>query len=146
MKHLLVPIDFSEVSAAVLEHAASMAGAHGAKITLIHVSAPDPEFVGMRAGPDAVRDVRAKELRHEHRDLQQSADELRERGLDAKALMIQGPTVETILEEAEKLGCDTIVIGSHGHGAIHRVMLGSISEGVVRGAKCPVLIVPSAKD
>ena len=142
MKKLLVPIDFSEVSTTVLEQAASVATAFDAEITLVHVAAPDPEFVGMAAGPDSVRDARAKELRGEHRELQQAAEDLRQRGLNAKALLIQGPTVETILTEASNLDIDAIIVGSHGRGALYRMVLGSVSEGVVRGAECPVLIVP----
>ena len=144
VRTILAAVDFSEVSKTVVEQAALLAEAFSAELTLIHVAAPNPDFVGYEAGPQHVRDARAKDLRSEHRDIQALADGLRERSVSARALMIQGPTVEKILEEAEQLRADTIVIGSHGHGALHRVLLGSVSEGVVRGARCPVLVVPAA--
>jgi nucleotide-binding universal stress UspA family protein len=143
VKKLLAALDFSEVSEKVLEQAAALAEAFAAELTLVHVAAPDPDFVGYEAGPDTVREARAHELRGEHRQLQEMADGLRARGLDAKALLIQGPTIEKILEETKQLGADVIVIGSHGHGALHRALLGSVSEGVVRGAGCPVHVVPA---
>jgi len=146
VRKLLAAVDFSAVSKAVVDQAASLAEAFSAELTLLHVAAPDPDFVGYEAGPQHVRDARAKDLRTEHRDIQELADGLRERSVSARALMIQGPTVEKILEEAEQLQADTIVIGSHGHGALHRVLLGSVSEGVVRGARCPVLVVPAANE
>ena len=143
VKKLLAAVDFSDVTDRVVEEAAGLAQAFRAELTLIHVAAPDPDFVGYQAGPDTVREARAGELRGEHRRLQQIADELRDRAVPCKALLIQGPTVEKILDEATHIGASTIVIGSHGHGPLRRVLLGSISEGVVRGATCPVHVVPA---
>lgn len=145
MRQLLAAIDFSQVSQAVIEHAALLAGALAADLTLVHIAAPDPEFVGFAVGPQSVRDGRAGEIRTEHRELQEAAKALCERAISARALLIQGPTAETILAEAQRLEADMIVIGSHGHGMLYRALLGSVSEGVVRGARCPVLIVPAAR-
>ena len=143
VKKLLAALDFSEVTEKVVSQAASLAEAFSAELTLIHVAAPNPDFVGYEAGPDTERDARAHELRDEHRKLQEIAEGLRRRGITARALLIQGPTVEKILDEARQLGAGAIVIGSHGRGALHRALLGSVSEGVVRGATCPVHVVPS---
>ncbi len=145
MRKLLAAIDFSPVSAAVVEHAASLAEAFSAELTLIHIAAPDPDFVGYGAGPQTVRDDRAREIRTEHRELHAIAEALRDRAISAHALLIQGPTVEKILVEGQRLQSDMIVIGSHGHGGLYRALLGSVSEGVVRAARCPVLVVPSAR-
>ena len=145
MKRILAALDFSEVSASVAERAASLAAAFSAELTLLHVAAQDPAFVGYGAGPDTVRDDRARELRDEHRRLQELAEDLRGRGVAAKALLVEGPSVEKILHEAERRRVDAIVIGSHGHAALYRVLLGSVSEGVVRKARCPVLLVPAAR-
>lgn len=143
MRSILVPIDFSEVSERVIEQAAALATAFSSKLCLLHVAAPDPAFVGWEPGPDIVRHERAASLRDEHRRIQDKADALRAAGIDAQALLVQGPTLETILDRAAKVDADVIVIGSHGHGALYRALLGSISEGVVRGSRCPVLIVPA---
>ena len=145
VQNILVPLDFSDVSEDVLRLAAEQARAFSAQLTLVHVAAPDPDFVGYDVGPKHVREYRADELRGEHRELQAAADALREQGIEAKALLIQGPTVEMVLKEARKLGADAIIIGSHGHGAVHRLLLGSVSEGVLRGAECPVLVVPARR-
>lgn len=140
---ILAALDFSEVTEKVLDQGERLAEALSAELVLLHVAAPDPEFVGFEAGPETTRQARARELRDEHRRLQEMADALRARGLSAMALLIQGPTVEKILAEAERLGAQFIVIGSHGHGVLHRALLGSVSEGVVRGARCPVHVVPA---
>ena len=139
---LLVPIDFSAATARQLEVAAEEARRCGAPLVLLHVAAPDPDFVALEAGPQPVRDRRADELRDEHRRLQALTVELRGHGVEAEARLVQGPTVETILEQAESRGVERIVMSTHGHGLWHRVLLGSVSEGVLRGARVPVLLVP----
>lgn len=143
MKALLVPVDFSAVTDATVELAAQMAKAMTVPVWLLHVAQPDPDFVGYDTGPPNVRDDVAHEMRGTHARLQQYSAQLRERGVDATALQVQGATVETILHEAERVGADLIVLGSHGHGALHRALLGSVSEGVLHRAACPVVIVPS---
>lgn len=143
MRQLLVPVDFSPVTAAVLDHAARIAAGFAAEVTLLHVAAPEPEFVGYDAGPETVRSNVASGLRQVHRDLQELADDLRGRGIEAHAVCVQGSTVDVILERAQRMAADLIVLGSHGHGALYRALMGSVSEGVLRGASCPVLIVPA---
>ena len=107
---------------------------------------PEPDFVGYEAGPQTVRDQVASELRDECRRAQQLAEKLRRSGLDVTALCPQGATVKTILREAEKLDVDLIVMGSHGHGAVYRTLLGSVSKGVLHKATCPVVIVPAEQE
>jgi nucleotide-binding universal stress UspA family protein len=143
VKTILAAIDFSEVTEHVVGRSALLAEALGSRLWLVHVAAPDPDFAGYDAGPDVVRDQVAKHLREEHRALQTMAEELRGRGIDTTALLVQGATVATILQEATKLEADLIVVGSHGRGAISRALLGSTSEGVLHKAVVPVLIVPT---
>jgi nucleotide-binding universal stress UspA family protein len=139
---ILVPLDFSEVTLEVIDQASLLARSLDAKLWLIHVATPEPEFIGYETGPQTVRDRVALELRQEHRSTQQVAEKLRRSGLDVTALCPQGATVRTILQEAEKLDADLIVMGSHGRGALHRALLGSVSEGVLHKATCPVMIIP----
>lgn len=146
MRHILVPIDFSSVTPRLLEQAVDLADRFSSELHLLHVAAPEPDFVGYDTGPESVRDFVATELRAEHRQLQEIATQLRRPSRVVHAHSIQGDTVETILERARHVGADLIVIGSHGHGALYRALLGSISEGVLRGTPCPVLVVPAPRD
>lgn len=143
MKNILTAVDFSEIGVGVLELASTLAESFGSHLWLIHVAAPDPDFVGYDVGPPGVREQVAKHLREEHRLLQSMAEIQRERGIDVTPLLIQGPTIETILREAGKLDAELIVLGSHGRGAALRALLGSTSEGVLHKAGIPVLIVPA---
>jgi nucleotide-binding universal stress UspA family protein len=143
MKRIIAAVDFSPVSNTVVVQAVAIARAFKAELFLLHVAAPDPDFVGFEAGPRSVRETRAGELRKEHRDLQQWASDLRDQGLAAEALLVQGPTVETLAERAEHLDADLVVLGSHGHGAVYRALMGSVSEGMLRAGICPVLVIPA---
>ena len=53
--------------------------------------------------------------------------------------------MDRILHEATEQDAGLIVMGSHGHGAIYNLLVGSVAEGVLKGVSCPVLIVPSEK-
>ena len=142
---ILVAVDLSDQSSIVVEAARQLAAETGAKVWLIHVAAPDPAFVGYDVGPQYERDAAAKEFRQEHVQIQTIADSFRAAGIDATALLIQGMTSETIVSEADRLKAGMIIVGSHGGGIIRNLLVGSISEGVLRNAKCPVLVVPNRK-
>ena len=146
MNQILAALDLSSAADEVIRHAESLTRAMGARLTLLHVAAPHPDFVGYQVGPQSVRDARARELKSEHDRLQSYASDLQRRGLDAHAILVEGPTVETILAEVDRRGADLIVMGSHGHGMLYDAIVGSVSAGVMRAATRPVLIVPDFRD
>ena len=143
--NILVSLDISESTDKVVAEAAQLAKAMSAKLYLMHVAEPEPDFIGYGVGPQTVRDSVSEELHKEHAHIQELAESLRLKGLDAKGILIQGSTVEAILQQAEKLDAQMIVMGSHGRGAIYKMLVGSVSEGVLHGSKCPVLVVPTHK-
>lgn len=143
MRVILAALDFSPVSGAVVAQAATLATALRAALYLVHVAAPDPDFVGYDTGPASVRHAVAAEIRDDHRRLQAQSAALREGGRECTALLIQGSTPETLVREADRLGADLIVLGSHGHGILRRALLGSVSAHVLHHAGRPVLILPA---
>ena len=138
----LIPIDFSDATDKVIAAIEQHVTKKGSKITLLHVAEPDPAFVGYEAGPDVVRSQVAQEYKREHKEIQDLAQGLRDIGFDATGLLIQGPIVKTVLETAKKAKADMIIMGTHGRGAVFQILVGSVSEGVLHKAKCPVLLVP----
>ena len=143
---LLVAIDFSDPTDLVLSVAQRLASSLGASLWLVHVAEPEPDFVGFEAGPGVVRDQVARELRDEHRKLQDYADQLRAAGVEAKAILVQGPTVEAVLDLVKKQGSDLIVVGSHGRGMVAGMLMGSVSQGLIRAGHCPVTVVPVGRE
>ena len=139
---ILVAYDFSDWAPAVLEHAAALARTTGLALELLHVAAPDPDFVGYEAGPQSVRDARAGTLRQEHHDLQEMARQREDGGIPCTPRLVEGPTIETILEHAAAPGVQVIVMGTRGKSGLERVWMGSVCEGVLQEAALPVLVIP----
>jgi nucleotide-binding universal stress UspA family protein len=145
VSRVLVCIDFSDTTEAVAEQGIVLARALGAEVRLLHVGEPDPDFVGYGVGPDTVRDDVAHTLREEHQALERLAERFKAAGVAGLPLMVRGPTVSTILEQAERFGADLLVLGSHGRSALMSLVAGSVAQGVLRAARVPVLIVPSPR-
>lgn len=141
MKNILVTIDFNENDHLLIDQAYQLAQAFQSKVWLIHIAAPEPDFAGY-AGPPSVRTMRAEELREEHRDIQALADQLIAKKIAAEGLLVQGATIETILEEAKKLQIDLIIAGHEEHNLFYKAFRGSVSVGLINQSKIPVLIVP----
>ena len=143
MKTILVPVDFSDVTSRVTDTAVRMAKGFSARLILLHVAPPEPEFIGYDPGPQSVRNSVARELVEEHKHIHAIDHALEAEGLKVTSLVIQGYAVEKIIDESKKHHVDLIVMGSHGHGLLHTLLVGSVTEGVLRNATCPVLVVPS---
>ena len=139
---LLAALDLSNSTPAVLREARSWTRRLSAQLYLVHVAAPDPDFIGYKAGPDTVRDAMAHTFHREHQQLEAAAIEMRKEGIDTTALLLQGPTAEMILKEADKLSVDVILMGSRARGAIHDLIVGSVSKQVLHKSTRPVLLVP----
>lgn len=142
---LLVSIDFSGVTDAQIDIVDTLASPDR-EIHLLHVTEPDPSFVGLEAGPEEVQHQVASELQHAHDELNALADRLRAKGYTVDTVLVPGPTVQTIVEQAEKLDADVIVMGSHGRGKLFDLVVGSISAGVIRESPVPVLVVPARRE
>ena len=140
---ILAMIDFSGVTDSVIETSENLAKALDLEILFLHVGEPDPDFVGYETGPETVRDSVAHELADEHHTVEQIADRVAADGIRCRPMMVQGPTIEVAIEQAEKHSVSWIVVGSHGHGALFNLLMGSVSEGILRRARCPVVVVPS---
>lgn len=143
MGKILVAVDFSDVTNRVLESAVTVARALGAEMVLLHAAVPDPAFVGYEAGPVSERRYRAHALRGMHRTLQELAKQCQDKGVTATALSVEGAAAEKIVEQARRLDATMVVVGSHGHGRLHHLLVGSVSEGVLMRIDRPVLVVPS---
>jgi nucleotide-binding universal stress UspA family protein len=140
---LLVALDLSESSELIMKKAQELAKAMSAQVWILHNAEPAPDVLEFRADPLAARQSLAEKFHSEHRQIQEIAKQLRGEGLEVTALLVHGPTVEYILKEASELEVDMIIVGSHGRSTVFQLLLGSISEGILRKSRCPVLVVPT---
>ncbi len=141
--NILVAIDLSSASQKILDKAKTLALALPAKVCLLHVVEGDLDFLDHEPGLQGTSDQVPQEFPQEHKDLQKEVDGLRESGIDTKGLLSQGSVIDVILQKSKQLGVDIIIVGTHGHGGVHHVIFGSVSEGVLRSSSCPVLVIPT---
>lgn len=140
VRHILVPVDFSENTPAVLEWAAHLAEEHGSTITLLHAYHLPVEFQQLEGAylpPDFWQSVRSEA----ESTLRRFAAELQGKGVRAETAVCEGYAATVIVEEASIRHADLIVIGTHGRSGLKHLLLGSIAERVVQKAPCPVLTV-----
>jgi nucleotide-binding universal stress UspA family protein len=139
MKTILVPIDFSDATNPVVEAGSVLARAVRAKIVLAHVIRPASivnEFSAVVESFTAAVESNASE------QLSNWEAELQKGGFTSEKSILHGQPAACIREEAELLAADYIVVGSHGHGALYDLVVGSTASALLRDAPCPVLIVP----
>ncbi len=142
--NILVAVDLSGASQKILHYVETLALDLSAKVWLLYAEKPDLGFVGFGPGrPQSELDHVAEDFKEKREELQDEADKLQNSGIDAESLLVQGAAAEVILDEASKLNIDLIVIGSHGHGAVYHLVVGSVSEGVLHRSSCPVLVIPT---
>jgi nucleotide-binding universal stress UspA family protein len=148
---ILVAIDLKAGTDRLMAEAQRYGQALNAIVDIIHVAAPDPEFVGYiksdnpeeRSQEDMIRETNAKVLRAEHQQTQVLAATLRAKGVRVdQALTVQGPTLATVLDEARKLGADLLILGSHHHGALYRLWYGDTATDAAKHPPCALLVVP----
>jgi nucleotide-binding universal stress UspA family protein len=148
---IVVAVDLKAGTERLLAEAQRYGRALDAVVDIIHIAAPDPDFVGYMKDSDPaektqdglIRESEAKALRVEHQQTQALGETLRANGVRVdRALTVQGPTLATILGEARKLGADLLILGSHHHGAIYRLWYGDIAVDAAKQAPCALLVVP----
>lgn len=142
MKNILVTIDFDDESNVILNKAIEIAQKFNSKIWLIHVAAPNPDFVGYEVGPQYIRDFRASELRREHELIHEYTVKLKEKNIESEGLVIQGATVDMVIEESQKLNIDLLVIGHHKHNFLYKVFIENTEDQIINHSQIPVLVVP----
>jgi nucleotide-binding universal stress UspA family protein len=140
-KHILVPLDGSEPSTAVLAEALKFAKASGATLRLVHVCEPLSYVVA--EGPI---DLAAAVRREGERLLDEAREKARSAGVPAEAALIDAGdqrVAAAIADAASRSGADLIMMGTHGRRGVEHLMVGSVAEGVIRRATVPVLLVRS---
>ena len=144
--NLLVAVDLSAASKRVVEAACDVATAMDGDITIFYVAEPNPNVIGFETGPVVVLEEIASEHHREHAALATLANVAEARGVSSTTKLIPGTVVDTVIEQADAMSSGMIVVGSHGHGALFDMVMGSYSQGIIRRAGIPVLVVPTRDD
>ncbi len=147
MKTIIAALDFSDANEPVIEATTKLARALNESVHLVHVVEPEPTYAAYGFAPDefpAMQEIQAESLVRSEKKLSEMASQLEVPNVQTKVL--QGQPLHAILEYADAVDAEMLVLGSHGHGFLGSLLLGSVAEGCVRKAKIPSLIVPVEKN
>jgi universal stress protein A len=135
-KKILCPVDFDENSMAALDTAAELARENGATLCVMHVVFTPLGAPGFPLEPHSVVSEQPSAL-----ELEEVARNRLGRKIKHEVIIKIGKPAEAIIQAAEDLDVDLIVMATHGRSGVARLFLGSVAEHVVRGAQRPVLSV-----
>jgi len=146
-QRILVPLDGSTLSEAVLPHAEKLARALDVEIVLLHVDASpapvfDPHESPLAPQPEEVKIMRADETHY----LKVMCSKLEGEGLRVTYLLRDGLVAEGILEAAEVMQAGLIAMATHGRTGMLKLLLGSVAEQVVHQSRIPVLLIRPVKE
>ncbi len=154
-KTILVTSDFTPNSDHAFKHAVMLARQNNAKIHLLHViqqvDSSIRGYIASVVGESRLSEFEKNNYLKAQLELQKELDDFAEKELKnypqdlarfAGSQVVIGQPVTQILDIAEELNADVIVMGTHGKGAIEHAFLGSVAEKVLRKAKRPVFTIP----
>ena len=133
---ILHPTDFSAPSEHAFHLACALARDQRARLVALHIlERPVIVYSGVAMAPPISLPVdQVKALRAQLEQLQSPFP-----GIEVEHRLLEGDPVTAILQVADDLKCDLIVMGTHGRTGLGRLLIGSVAEQVLRNAKCPVL-------
>ena len=162
IKKILYATDLSESAVHAFSYAVSLADMYGAGITILHVLAefPGEEFIVNMINTDTWNEIKKRHYseardkligkRRDHVALKEVLEVFSEETkvnaegqtfVTDEVLIKHGTCAEVIVQTAQEKKCDLIVMGTHGHGAIADVLIGSTAKWVVRHCPIPVLVI-----
>jgi nucleotide-binding universal stress UspA family protein len=134
IKKILAPTDFSDLAATGVAYAFNLAQELGAELVVINVITPDESNY-----------VSSGEIQEHKRMLNDFIEENfagAESTVRIRKIVEPGPPSSTVVYSAKNESADLIVMSSHGRSGLPRVLMGSVTEQILRKAPCPVLVVP----
>ncbi len=151
--HILVALDGSELAERALPMAENLARTSNATIHLIQVISRQPELQAARGGGqdsipaaelerDLARKLVEARLSRGKEYLEGVAGQLKSAGIEAETTILEGATDENIVGYSREHGIDLAVMSTHGYGGVKRLLLGSVTDRVIRSCEVPVLVVP----
>ena len=146
MKTIVAAVDFSDSTPGVLETASGLAKAYGAKLHLLHVLEPEPTYTAYGFTPDefpAIHTFQEEARKRAKQKLDEAAAQLPEGVSVVTEELGEGSPLQALLEFIDEKDADLVVLGSHGHGVVASLLIGSVAEGMVRKAVIPTLVVPA---
>lgn len=143
-RRILVPVDFSATSVEAVRLAVALSRG-GGRVDLVNVGVlPDPGLAAGGSSSSVLQEIAARMAESRGAEL----DALRRREVPAEVEsavhLREGSPAEEIVAAARELGCDLVVLGTHGRRGLEHLVLGSVAERVTQQSPVPVLVTRAA--
>ena len=136
-KSILLPFDGSAFSKKALSHAYALAKDEGSEVTALYVIPRYEEMIGFMK-TDSIRKSLYKEA---ERIIEMAKETVSSNGVTLATAIEEGHAADKIVETANRMKNDLIVMGSYGWRGVNKAILGSTTERVIMNAACPILVV-----
>jgi nucleotide-binding universal stress UspA family protein len=146
MKTIIAALDFSNSTEGILSMAKELAKGFGAGLHLLHVLEPEPTYTAYGFTPDefpAIHAFQQEARKRAEEKLAAMVENLKPEVAVVEAHLTEGSPLQGIIDLVKAVGGDLVILGSHGHGVVASLLLGSVAEGMVRKATVPTLVVPA---
>ena len=134
-KNILVPSDGSRYSEAAVDEAINYAKSYGGSLKIVSAVYTNDEFLA--TAPDVVEKMVKKAMA----GIEDVKNRIQQEGVDAETYVREGEPYKIIIDLAEELDADTIIMGSHGRTGLKRIFMGSVTSRVIGYAHCPVMVI-----
>lgn len=138
LKNIMVAVDFNDSVGDLLGYAEGLAEKFDSKIWVVYVADP---ATGKSDGKDVLGPDPGK-LAEDRQNLKSLCDAFLSEEIEWEHLVIEGSTVEMVLEEAKELNTELLVVGTHKHSFLHNLISESVSLQLFRKANIPLLAIP----
>lgn len=142
MINIILPVDFGEKTDQLVDGAVKFAKEVNGRICLIHVAPTDIGFAIGDMGYQYFPEIEENEIREELVLLNKINQRILAQDVDCEHILKQGIAKDIILEYADLKSASYIVMGSHGRSGIYDVFVGSLTKGLTKDSKVPVLVLP----
>jgi nucleotide-binding universal stress UspA family protein len=144
MKTFLVPVDFSPITDEVIDTAVDFARAFNGRVILVHVVQPPVVTSEFALPAEVLQEAMVVGEKAGREKLNSLREQISNAGFSTDVKVLQGPPSSLIVDEAHNSGADYIIMGSHGHGKLYDLLVGSTASGVMKKARCGVILLPPA--
>jgi len=148
-EQIVVALDGSDLAEQVLPHVVALAEKFESTLTLVRATVAiekvaalvEPAVGGVPVDPGLIEETVESEEHDASSYLEHVANDLRVRGLRVTTEHAEGAAVDVIVDCARRIEADLIALTTHGRSGLGRLVFGSVADGVLRAAPCPVLLV-----
>jgi len=141
IKKILVPVDLSDASSMLLQYANDMAEKFAARLVFLCVAEDPFSYTGLPV-EISLDPLDENVMQYAQKRMKSFIEENRDQlTCEFESVVLSGHPGRMIIDYAAREGVDLIIIGTHGHSGLDRMIFGSIAENVIKMAPCPVLVI-----